>query len=52
MLGARLPAPDGKGQFSYVDRPPAYTEDEGRLGQVDPRVYCTPAMPVLPAAAE
>lgn len=49
---AQGPAPDGKGQFTYVDRPPAYTEDEGQLSQIDPRVYGTPAMPVPPAAAE
>jgi Mn-containing catalase len=46
------PAPDGKGRFSYVDRPPAYTEDEGKLNPVDPRTYGTPPMPVPPAAAE
>jgi Mn-containing catalase len=46
------PSPDGKGTFTYVDRPPAYTEDEGLLNPVDPRVYGTPPMPVPPAAAE
>jgi Mn-containing catalase len=35
-----------------VDRPPAYTEDEGQLNPVDPRMYGTPPMPVPPAAAE
>jgi Mn-containing catalase len=49
---AQGPAPDGKGTFSYVDRPPAYTEDEGNLNPVDPRTYGTPPMPVPPAAAE
>jgi Mn-containing catalase len=49
---AQGPAPDGKGTFTYVDRPPAYTEDEGLLNPVDPRTYGTPAMPVPPAAAE
>ena len=49
---AEGPAPDGKGRFSYVDRPPAYTEDEGKLNPVDPRTYGTPPMPVPPAAAE
>jgi Mn-containing catalase len=43
-------APDGKGVFSYVEKPPAYTEDEGQLSQVDPRIYGTPAMPVPPAS--
>ncbi|GEO12818.1 manganese catalase family protein [Microvirga aerophila] len=46
------PSPDGKGTFTYVDRPPAYTEDEGLLKPVDPRMYGTPPMPVPPAAAE
>jgi Mn-containing catalase len=45
------PSPDGKGTFTYVDRPPAYTEDEGLLNPVDPRVYGTPPMPVPPSAA-
>jgi Mn-containing catalase len=49
---AQGPAPDGKGTFTYVDRPPAYTEDEGLLNPVDPRTYGTPPMPVPPAAAE
>jgi len=49
---ANGPSPDGKGQFTYVANPPAFTEDEGRLSQIDPRVYGTPAMPVPPAAAE
>jgi len=46
------PAPDGKGTFTYVAEPGPMTEDEGDLGQVDPRGYGTPAMPVPPAAAE
>ena len=49
---AKGPSPDGKGEFTYVDRPPAYTEDEGQLNPVDPRTYGTPPMPVPPAAAE
>jgi Mn-containing catalase len=49
---AQGPAPDGKGTFTYIDRPPAYTEDEGNLNPVDPRTYGTPPMPVPPAAAE
>jgi Mn-containing catalase len=48
---AEGPAPDGKGTFTYVDGPAAYAEDEGNLGQVDPRLYGTPAKPVPPAAA-
>jgi Mn-containing catalase len=46
------PAPDGKGTFTYVENPPAYSEDEGQLSPVDPRTYGTPPMPVPPAAAE
>ncbi len=46
------PAPDGRGTFTYVAAPGPMTEDEGDLGQVDPRGYGTPAMPVPPAAAE
>ncbi len=45
-------SPDGKGMFTYVDRPPAYTDDEGKLNPVDPRTYGTPPIPVPPAAAE
>jgi Mn-containing catalase len=48
---AQGPSPDGKGTFTYVDRPPAYTEDEGLLNPVDPRMYGTPPKPVPPAAA-
>lgn len=49
---AQGPSPDGKGTFTYVDRPPAFTEDEGLLNPVDPRTYGTPPAPVPPAAAE
>jgi Mn-containing catalase len=49
---AQGPAPDGKGTFTYVERPPAFTEDEGLLNPVDPRTYGTPPAPVPPAAAE
>ncbi len=49
---AKGPSMDGKGEFSYVDRPPAYTEDEGNLDPVDPRTYGTPPMPVPPSAAK
>jgi Mn-containing catalase len=49
---AEGPSPDGKGHFTYIDRPPAYTEDDGKLTPVDPRTYGTPPMPVPPAAAE
>jgi Mn-containing catalase len=45
-------SPDGKGTFTYVDRPPAYTKDEGLLNPVDPRTYGTPPAPVPAAAAE
>jgi Mn-containing catalase len=49
---AKGSAPDGNGTFTYVDHPPAYSQDEGQLAQVDPRTYGTPAMPMPPAAAE
>ncbi|MCB5177152.1 manganese catalase family protein [Microvirga lenta] len=49
---AKGPSPDGKGTFTYVERPPAYTEDEGMLNPVDPRTYGTPPAPVPPTAAE
>lgn len=42
---SRGPSPDGKGNFTYVETPPAYSRDEGELSQLDPRVYGTPAMP-------
>ena len=41
---------DGKGQFTYVERP-GVSADDGSLGQIDPRVYGTPAMPLPPAAS-
>jgi len=49
---AQGPSPDGKGTFSYVENPPAFTDDDGSLSQVDLRVYGTPAQPVPPAAAK
>jgi Mn-containing catalase len=49
---AKGPSMDGKGEFTYVDRPPAFTEDEGDLNPVDPRTYGTPPTPVPPSAAE
>jgi Mn-containing catalase len=49
---AQGPSPDGKGTFSYVENPPAFSNDDGSLAQVDPRVYGTPVQPVPPAAAE
>ncbi len=48
---AKGQAPDGKGQFTYVEHPPAYTEDEGLLSPVDPRTYGTPPKPVPPSAS-
>jgi Mn-containing catalase len=47
---AKGPAPDGRGEFTYVENPPAST-DSGDLSQIDPRAYGTPAMPV-PASAK
>jgi Mn-containing catalase len=48
---AKGPSIDGKGTFTYTKIKPL-TQDEGLLGQVDPRTYGTPAMPVPPMAAE
>ncbi|HEY8565578.1 MAG TPA: manganese catalase family protein [Beijerinckiaceae bacterium] len=48
---AKGPSMDGRGQFTYTQLK-ALTDDKGLLGQVDPRTYGTPAMPVPPAAAE
>lgn len=48
---AKGPSPDGKGELTWSEARPL-TEDQGQLGQVDPRVYGTPAQPVPPAAAE
>jgi Mn-containing catalase len=48
---ANGPSVDGKGRFSYAKITPL-TDDEGLLGQVDPRTYGTPAAPVPAAAAE
>jgi len=48
---AKGPSVDGRGQFSYA-RLKALTDDEGQLGQVDPRAYGTPAVPVPAEAAE
>jgi Mn-containing catalase len=46
---ANGPSIDGRGFFSYAKIKPL-TDDEGLLGQVDPRTYGTPAQP-LPAQA-
>jgi len=45
------PSVDGKGEVTYT-KISALTDDEGQLGQVDPRTYGTPAQPVPAAAAE
>jgi len=42
--------PDGKGEFKYVETPPAWGVVP-ELGQTDPRLYGTPKMPVPPAAS-
>ena len=44
-------SPDGKSNLTYIETP-KHSNDDGRLEQVDPRIYGTPAMPVPPAAAE
>ena len=44
------PSPDGRGQFS-TEPITAMGGDDGRLSQVDPRTYGTPAMPVKPSAS-
>ncbi len=49
---AKGPTPDGKGQFEYLANPAPMSSDTGQLGQVDPRMYGTPAMPVPKAAHE
>ncbi|MBP1807646.1 manganese catalase family protein [Rubellimicrobium aerolatum] len=49
---AQGPAPDGKGQFEYLANPVPMSQDEGQLGQVDPRLYGTPKAPVPKSAAE
>ena len=48
---AKEPSVDGKGQFTHT-KIKALTDDEGLLGQVDPRTYGTPAAPVPAQAAE
>jgi Mn-containing catalase len=48
---AKGPSVDGKGQFTYA-KIQALTDDEGLLGQVDPRTYGTPAAPLPAEAAE
>jgi Mn-containing catalase len=45
-------APDGKGTFEYLAEPKPLTDDVGMLGQNDPRLYSTPAMPLPPVAAD
>jgi Mn-containing catalase len=45
------PSVDGRGQVTYAKIQPL-TDDEGLLGQVDPRTYGTPAMPLPAQAAE
>jgi len=49
---AKGPAPDGQGEFTYLENPQPMSNDTGQLGMVDPRLYGTPPMPVPPAAAE
>ncbi|HEV7255707.1 MAG TPA: manganese catalase family protein [Mesorhizobium sp.] len=49
---AQGPAPDGRGEFTYLENPQPMSDDTGQLGMVDPRLYGTPPMPVPPAAAE
>jgi Mn-containing catalase len=48
---ANGPSIDGRGFFSYAKIKPL-TDDEGLLGQVDPRTYGTPAQPFPAQAAE
>ena len=47
---ANGPSIDGKGVFTAAPLT-ALADDQGLLGQVDPRVYGTPAMPLPPAAS-
>jgi len=44
-------SPDGKGNFTYVDSPPAMGE-EPDLAAVDPRIHGTAKQPMPPIAAE
>lgn len=48
---AKGPSPDGQGELSYEQIRPL-AEDDGLLGQADPRMYGTAAVPMPPAAAE
>ena len=45
------PSPDGLGEFTYVENPPAMGEAP-MLSDGDPRLYGTPKMPVPPIASE
>jgi len=44
------PSPDGKGEFEYLAMPQPLGP-EPQLGQIDPRLHGTPAMPVEPVAS-
>lgn len=48
---AKGPSPDGQGKLSYEQIRPL-AEDDGLLGEADPRMYGTAAAPMPPAAAE
>ena len=43
------PTPDGEGEFTYVDQPPAMGEDLG-LGMANPRLHGTAKKPMTPVA--
>jgi Mn-containing catalase len=43
------PTPDGEGEFTYVDKPPAMGEDAG-LGMANPRLHGTAKKPMTPVA--
>lgn len=48
---AEGPSPDGRGTFAYAELRPL-ANDDGQLGETDPRMYGTPPVPVPPSAAE
>ncbi len=48
---ANGPAPDGGGNFEYVESPQAHGPVMNELPAVDPRVYSTPKQPTPPASS-
>jgi Mn-containing catalase len=48
---AKGPAPDGKGEFSYLADPRPLGETVREIGEVDPRLHGTPKRPLPPEAS-